>query len=175
MDRAQLEQLIRQVLAEKLGENPVKFFTPDYRMAESDRLDTGNPADRVFTHDLLSLEDSPRLGLGLMTICLDAALRRDRLRVGGNADHPHRTGRGHGPRRRGCVHPARHGDPFFRAGARALSLCHLSCRLAEPKIRQAGTKVPACLLIISFPCRFSGLSVRFFRRTSRQLCCPPTR
>lgn len=68
MDRAQLEQLIRQVLAEKLGENPVKFFTPDYRMAESDRLDTGNPADRVFTHDLLSLEDSPRLGLGLMTM-----------------------------------------------------------------------------------------------------------
>ena len=68
MDRAQLEQLIRQVLAERLEENPVKFFTPDYRMAESDRLDTGNPADRVFTHDLLSLEDSPRLGLGLMTM-----------------------------------------------------------------------------------------------------------
>ena len=68
MDRAQLEQLIRQVLAEKLGENPVKFFTPDYRMAESDRLDTGNPSARVYTHDLLTLEQSPRLGVGLMTM-----------------------------------------------------------------------------------------------------------
>ena len=37
-------------------------------MTESDRLDTGNPSDRVYTHDLLTLSDSPRLGLGLMTM-----------------------------------------------------------------------------------------------------------
>ena len=48
MDKTQLEALIRQVLAEKLGGNPVKFFSPAYRMTEADRLDTGNPADRVF-------------------------------------------------------------------------------------------------------------------------------
>ena len=64
MDKTQLEALIRQVLAEKLGGNPVKFFSPAYRMTEADRLDTGNPADRVYTHDLFSLQDSPRLGLG---------------------------------------------------------------------------------------------------------------
>ena len=66
MEKAQLEALIRQVLAEKLC--PVKHFTPEYRMTESDRLDTGNPADRVYTHDLLTTEASPRLGLGLMTM-----------------------------------------------------------------------------------------------------------
>ena len=68
MDKTQLEALIRQVLAEKLGGNPVKFFSPAYRMTEADRLDTGNPADRVYTHDLFSLQDSPRLGLGLMVM-----------------------------------------------------------------------------------------------------------
>lgn len=66
MDKTQLEALIRQVLTEKLS--PVKHFTPEYRMTESDRLDTGNPSDRVYTHDLLTLSDSPRLGLGLMTM-----------------------------------------------------------------------------------------------------------
>lgn len=68
MDKAQLEALIRQVLAEKLGENPVRHFTQEYRMTQADRLDTGNPSDRVFTHDLLSLEESAHLGLGLMTM-----------------------------------------------------------------------------------------------------------
>lgn len=66
MDKTQLEALIRQVLAEKLS--PLKHFTPEYRMTERDRLDTGNPADRVYTHDLLTLQDSPRLGLGLMAM-----------------------------------------------------------------------------------------------------------
>ena len=68
MDRQQLETLIRQVLAEKLGENPVKFFSPAVCVTEADRLDTGNPADRVYTHDLFSLNQSPRLGVGLMVM-----------------------------------------------------------------------------------------------------------
>ena len=68
MDRKQLEALVRQVLAEKLGENPVKFFRPEAQITEADRLDTGNPADRVYTHDLFTLEQSPRLGLGLMVM-----------------------------------------------------------------------------------------------------------
>ena len=31
-------------------------------------MDTGNPADRVWTRDLLTLEESPRLGCGLMVM-----------------------------------------------------------------------------------------------------------
>ena len=68
MDRQQLEALVRQNLAEKLGGSPVKRISPDYTMTEADRLDTGNSSDRVYTHDLLTLEQSPRLGVGLMTM-----------------------------------------------------------------------------------------------------------
>ncbi len=68
MDKTQLEALVRQILSEKLGNNPVKFFSPDVTISESDRLDTGNPADRVYTHDLFSLTDSPRLGAGVMVM-----------------------------------------------------------------------------------------------------------
>lgn len=69
MDKTQLEALIRQVLAEKLGEQPVKFFNPGtVHVTEADRLDTGNPADRVYTHDIFTLTESPRLGLGLMVM-----------------------------------------------------------------------------------------------------------
>jgi len=35
-------------------------------VSEEDRLDTGNPADRVYTKDLFSLQESPRLGCGIM-------------------------------------------------------------------------------------------------------------
>ena len=31
-------------------------------------MDTGNPRDRVWTRDLLTLEESPRLGCGLMVM-----------------------------------------------------------------------------------------------------------
>ena len=68
MDKKLREAFVRQVLAEKLGENPVKFCRPVVQITEADRLDTGNPADRVYTHDLFTLEQSPRLGLGLMVM-----------------------------------------------------------------------------------------------------------
>lgn len=65
MDKAQLESLVLQFLQEKLqpgvlraGE--IRQFSPQ------DRLDTGNPADRVYTHDLFTLSQSPRLGAGWM-------------------------------------------------------------------------------------------------------------
>ena len=41
---------------------------PRVQVDESDRLDTGNPNDRVWTHDLLTLSQSPRLGAGLMVM-----------------------------------------------------------------------------------------------------------
>lgn len=68
MDKTQLEALIRRILSEKLGENPVKFFSPAVEVTETDRLDTGNPSDRVYTHDLFTLAQSPRLGAGVMVM-----------------------------------------------------------------------------------------------------------
>lgn len=67
MDKKQLEELVRQILAERLGQSGVlKCSVPTLRTTEADRMDTGNPAHRVYTHDLFSLEQSPRLGAGLM-------------------------------------------------------------------------------------------------------------
>ena len=70
MDKLQLEALVRQVLMEKLG-NPVSHGVravpvPQLRVTEADRMDTGRPGDVVYTHDLFTLEQSPRLGAGLM-------------------------------------------------------------------------------------------------------------
>ena len=41
---------------------------PQVQVTDADRLDTGNPRDRVWTHDLLTLSQSPRLGAGLMVM-----------------------------------------------------------------------------------------------------------
>ena len=70
MDKKQLESLVREILLEKLGgcaaHGVRKVNVPSLRTTEADRMDTGNPADRVYTHDLFTLEQSPRLGAGLM-------------------------------------------------------------------------------------------------------------
>lgn len=72
MDKQQMEALVRQILLEKLGCRcsalcgVQKISVPSLRTTEADRMDTGNPADRVYTHDLFTLEQSPRLGAGLM-------------------------------------------------------------------------------------------------------------
>ena len=71
MDKTQLEALVREVLLEKLGGCPGahgvrKSSVPALRVAEGDRMDTGDPSHRVYTHDLFTLEQSPRLGAGLM-------------------------------------------------------------------------------------------------------------
>lgn len=72
MDKQQMEAMVRQILLEKLGcrcsalQGVRKVCVPSLRTTEEDRMDTGNPADRVYTHDLFTLEQSPRLGAGLM-------------------------------------------------------------------------------------------------------------
>ena len=71
MDRSALEALVRQIVMEKIGglSCPVrKLPVPDMDVTEEDRMDTGNPTDRVWTKDLLTLEESPRLGCGLMVM-----------------------------------------------------------------------------------------------------------
>ena len=71
MDKAALVMLVRQIVMEKLGQMscPVKKLSiPDMEVTEEYRMDTGNPKDRVWTRDLLTLEESPRLGCGLMVM-----------------------------------------------------------------------------------------------------------
>ncbi len=72
MDKQQLETMVREILLEKLGgccqpfHGVRKVDVSALRTTETDRMDTGNPSDRVYTHDLFTLQQSPRLGAGLM-------------------------------------------------------------------------------------------------------------
>ena len=70
-DRAAIEELVRRVLLEKLGGNGPrvkKVEVPRLDVAAEHRMDTGNPADPVWTRDLFTLEEAPRLGCGLMVM-----------------------------------------------------------------------------------------------------------
>lgn len=69
MTRSELEQAVRAILLEQLGGPQVlPVDLPRVQVTEQDRLDTGNPQDQVWTHDLLTLSQSPRLGAGLMVM-----------------------------------------------------------------------------------------------------------
>lgn len=66
MDREELKNLLREILQEE-AECPIKKINvPQIHVTQADRLDTGDPAHRVYTHDLFSLQESPRLGCGIM-------------------------------------------------------------------------------------------------------------
>ncbi|HBF7897738.1 ethanolamine utilization protein EutQ [Clostridioides difficile] len=80
IDKNLIETLVRQIIEEKISETKdrVDFVRnkdisgitsiklPTVKVSESDRLDTGNPSDVVYTKDLFTLEESPRLGCGMM-------------------------------------------------------------------------------------------------------------
>lgn len=75
INKDMIETLVRQIVMEKLmpakhvdpsGITSIKL--PEMEVSEEDRLDTGNPQDIVYTKDLFSLEESPRLGCGLMVM-----------------------------------------------------------------------------------------------------------
>ena len=77
-NRTDIESLVRKILLEELAghgsANPVSkpgvasISLPSLDVRPEDRLDTGNSEHQVYTRDLLTLEESPRLGLGLMTM-----------------------------------------------------------------------------------------------------------
>ncbi|MEW9093451.1 MAG: cupin domain-containing protein [Clostridiaceae bacterium] len=79
MNPQMLEELIRKIIEEKLGNKDEVDFQrqkdisgitsiklPTVKVSEENRLDTGNPKDIVYTKDLFTLEESPRLGCGMM-------------------------------------------------------------------------------------------------------------
>ena len=65
MNKEELKQLLREILQEQRSGVTLRKV-PEIRVDETDRLDTGTPTHRVYTHDLFSLEESPRLGCGIM-------------------------------------------------------------------------------------------------------------
>lgn len=67
MDREELKNLLREILQEEQSGCPIKLIkVPSVKTSEQDRLDTGNPNHKVYTHDLFTLQESPRLGCGIM-------------------------------------------------------------------------------------------------------------
>lgn len=78
INRSELESLVRELLLEELAKKDgskkvspsgvASIALPTLDVRPQDRLDTGNDKDQVYTRDLLTLEESPRLGLGLMTM-----------------------------------------------------------------------------------------------------------
>jgi len=78
MNKELLEELIRKVIKEELGkteqaESEYKQMDKSgvgvvklNQMRKRVKMDTGNPKDQVTTTDLFTLQESPRLGAGLM-------------------------------------------------------------------------------------------------------------
>ena len=77
-NRTDIESLVRKILLEELASKDsakrvgkagvTSVSLPSLDVRPEDRLDTGNTEHQVYTRDLLTLEESPRLGLGLMTM-----------------------------------------------------------------------------------------------------------
>ena len=71
---AALEALVRRMVLEALGARAGAVppsgvravAVPALTVSETHRMDTGNPAHRVWTRDLFTLSESPRLGAGIM-------------------------------------------------------------------------------------------------------------
>lgn len=67
-----IDAIVREVMSRMGGENdgcPVKKVpVPMLDVTEEHRMDTGNPTDQVWTRDLFTLNESPRLGCGLMVM-----------------------------------------------------------------------------------------------------------
>lgn len=81
INRAEIEKLVRSIILEEYSSKfdvsskrhvdssgVMSIALPLFSVSEEDRLDTGNPNHKVYTKDLVSLTESPRLGCGLMVM-----------------------------------------------------------------------------------------------------------
>ncbi|WCF05662.1 cupin domain-containing protein [Paenibacillus thiaminolyticus] len=78
IDKKMIEEMVRKIIMEKVGADAIEqnvhrgpggitsVKVPNMKVTEEDRLDTGNPNDIVYCKDLFSLQESPRLGCGIM-------------------------------------------------------------------------------------------------------------
>lgn len=76
ISREQIEKMVRDIVAAQLGDSRkivdpsgiISWKLPQFEVCEADRLDTGKPQDIVYCKDLVTLDESPRLGIGLMVM-----------------------------------------------------------------------------------------------------------
>ena len=67
IEKTELESIVRRIVNEKLNFCGVKSVNlTEVSVREEDRLNTGNPSHKVYTRDVFTLEESPRLGCGIM-------------------------------------------------------------------------------------------------------------
>jgi len=67
MNKDELKRMILEILEEEASNCSVKKVSlQQVAVTELDRLDTGSSDHRVYTKDLFSLQESPRLGCGIM-------------------------------------------------------------------------------------------------------------
>lgn len=67
IEKTELENLVRKIVDEKLNVSGVKSVNlTEVSVREDDKLDTGNPLHKVYTRDVFTLDESPRLGCGIM-------------------------------------------------------------------------------------------------------------
>ncbi len=59
-------QVLQQGQEKQTADGVIALPLPQIKVSEADRLDTGHPGDVVYTKDLFSLSESPRLGCGIM-------------------------------------------------------------------------------------------------------------
>ena len=89
MDKDKIEEIVRKVVCEVMSQG-----TPDKKVGKSgvmsvkldtlklDKFDTGKDGDKVFLKDAVTLEESPRLGAGMMEMketTFDWTLRYDEM------------------------------------------------------------------------------------------------
>ncbi len=75
IDSKVIEEIVRKVLADALTKNNAEFekhvdpsgiLSVNLSTVKADKFDTGKEGDNVLLKDLVTLEESPRLGCGLM-------------------------------------------------------------------------------------------------------------
>lgn len=79
LNEALIEEIVRKIITEKLGDSSKEdscdfekhvdksgIMSVKLDTVKLDKFDTGNPSDQVDLRDVLTLEESPRLGCGLM-------------------------------------------------------------------------------------------------------------
>lgn len=101
-------------------------------------MDTGNPTDRVYTHDLFTLEQSPRLGAGLMEMentTFPWTLNYDEMDyvIEGELSILMRRGEGHRRAGGGSLYPQGVVHPVFRLRTGAVFVLCLPANWQEQK------------------------------------------
>lgn len=91
IDAKLIEDLVRKIIAESLctqkkefekNVDPSGIMSVKLSTVKPEKFDTGKEGDKVYLKDVLTLEESPRLGCGLMEMketCFDWTLKYDEV------------------------------------------------------------------------------------------------